>query len=175
MLDINATVIVQILNLIIFFTIVMTLLYKPLMNIIKERQEQMVRHVEEAERVKNESLAARKQYLDLHEKLQSEGASIIKDYKEEGERIKNEQISQGKQEARRIIDHANAEIEHQRDVVLQGLKEKAVDLAIRISEKALVDSLDMKTQQLILDRVADKVKASKAAGYSSDAGDSNDE
>ncbi|MCE1248455.1 MAG: F0F1 ATP synthase subunit B [Firmicutes bacterium] len=160
MLDINSTVIVQILNLVIFFIIFVTLLYKPLMNIIKERQEQMIKHVEEAERVKNESIEARKQYLELHEKLQSQGASIIKDYKDEGERIKNEQISQGKQEARRIIDHANAEIEHQKEVALQGLKEKAVELAIKISEKALVDSLDVRTQQLIIDRVAEKVRAS---------------
>jgi F-type H+-transporting ATPase subunit b len=160
MLDINATVIVQILNLIILFTIIMTLLYKPLMIIIKERQETMIKYVEAAEHVKQESEAARQQYQDLLEKLKSQGASIIKEYKEEGERIKNEQISTGKQEARRIIDHANAEIEHQKDIALQGLKEKAVDLAIRISEKALVDSLDVKTQQMILDRVAGKVRAS---------------
>jgi len=157
-MQINATLIVQIINFVIFFIIVKVFLIKPLMNVIQIRQEKIISFIVEAENVRDDAEKMKKKFKEKLSQMQIEGSKILKEYREEGERIKEEKIHKGREESRRILDHAVLEIKYKKDRVSREMKAQVMELAVDISKKALSDYLDMDKQQELAEKLAEKVE-----------------
>ena len=157
-MEINATLLIQLLNFIIFFAVVKLFLLKPLMNVISQRQEKIIKFITDAEMVRDEAETMKKQYKEKLNSIQIEGSNILKEYKEEGERLKTELIQSGKKEAKRIMDHTNLEIQHKREQASRQMKNQVAELAVSLSKKVLADYVDMDKQQDIARKMAEKVK-----------------
>ena len=158
MLEINATLVIQIVNIIVFFIIIKVFLYKPLMSIIQYRQDRIIKHISDAEAVRDEADRMKKEYKKRLEEVHTEGIKILKEYSDEGERIKNEEIQKAKKEAKRILEHAEVEIQHRRDKAARDLKNQVSDLAVKISMRVLSDYLDIDEQKDLAMKLAEKVK-----------------
>lgn len=158
MLELNATVFVQVLNLIVFFIVLKTLLLKPIMDLLDKRRKVIEGHIEEAESVKNEVTSLKHAYRAKLDKLETEGDQILKEFTREGERIKDEHIKEGREKARKIVESSEDEIARKREEMLQEAKKITVDLALKLSERLISESLDEKAQQNISKKMAEKVK-----------------
>lgn len=158
MLKINATLVIQIVNIIVFFVIIKVFLYKPLMNIIRSRQDRIIKHITDAEAVRDEADEMKRKYKKKLDGVHTEGVKILKGYSDEGERIKNEEIRKAKKEAKRISEHTEVEIQHRREKATRDLKNQVSDLAVNISMKILSDYLDDDEQKDLAMKLAEKVK-----------------
>lgn len=157
-MEINATLLIQILNFVIFFAVVKIYLLKPLMNVIQIRQEKIIKFITDAEMVRDDAEKMKKQYKEKLDSIQAEGINILKEYREEGERIKTELIQSGKKEAKRIMEHTNQEVKHRKEQAAREMKDKVAELAVDLSRKVLTDYLDIDAQQDIARKMTEKVK-----------------
>ncbi|MCD4784299.1 MAG: F0F1 ATP synthase subunit B [Candidatus Eremiobacteraeota bacterium] len=158
MLKINATLIIQIINIIVFFVIIKVFLYKPLMNIIRSRQDRIIKHLADAEAVRDESDEMKRKYKKKLKEVHAEGAKILKEYSDEGKRIKNEEVQKAKDEAKRILEHTEVEVRHRREKASRDLKNQVSDLAVKISMRVLSDYLNIDEQKDLAMKLAEKVK-----------------
>lgn len=157
-MEINATLIIQILNFVIFFAVVKIFLLKPLMNVIQIRQEKIIKFITDAEMVRDDAEKMKKQYKEKLDSIQAEGIGILKEYRDEGERIKAEIIQTGKKEAKRIMEHTNQEIKHRQEQAAREMKDQVAELAVELSQKILIDYIDIDAQQDITRKMTEKVK-----------------
>lgn len=158
MLEINATLIIQMLNIIVLFVVVRYFLFKPLVSVIQQRQERIIKHITDAEMVRDEAEEMKKSYQKRIDQVEGEGARILKEYRDEGERIKNELIAKGKEEVHRMITHANMEIHHKREAVLRDMKDRVSTLAVDMAQRLLEDYLDLNMQKDLAMKLAERVK-----------------
>jgi F-type H+-transporting ATPase subunit b len=158
MLEINATVIIQVLNLIVFFIVLKTLLLKPILDLLDKRRKVIEGHIEEAEAVRDEVTGLKQTYRTKLEKLESDGDKILKEFTREGERIKDEHIKDGRGKAQQLVERSEKEIAKRKDELELEAKKISVNLALKLSEKLIMDSLDEKAHQEISKKLAEKVK-----------------
>lgn len=121
--------ILKLINLVLFFGVLVYLLKKPIGAAFAARREGIRKDAVEAKerRQKAESLAA-----DIQSRLdqiESEVDSILARAAEEGERQKNEMIEQGRKDAEKILTQAQSAIEAQLKRARQELTEHAGRLA----------------------------------------------
>ena len=69
----------------------------------------------------------------------------IQQAQEEGSRIKNNLIEQGKQQSQQIVDEAVANINLQKDKMLQDMHRQMVDVALSATEKMLQTKINTQT------------------------------
>lgn len=157
MLKIDATLIIQIINLIVLYFVVKRFLYNPLAKVIEERQNTIIHHITEAEQVRDEALATKKEYEEVLIRVKDEGSKILRAYQEEAERIKANIIQEGRQEAKRIIESAYSEIEANKVIAYQEVRANAARIAVDLSGKILTECLDKNSQAEIARYLISKV------------------
>jgi F-type H+-transporting ATPase subunit b len=158
MLEFNATVFIQLINVVILFVVIKFLLLKPAMEAIESRRRAISGHIDDAEKAKEEAVALKVSYKDKLSRIEAEGDKILKQFKTEGERLKEEHIKDGRDKAQKLVQSATGEIEAKKQQVVQEVKTMSADLAVTISERLLKGFLDKDAQQDISKRLAQKVK-----------------
>ena len=113
----------QIINTIILFVILSKILFKPVMQIIDEREKDIQENLALGERTKNEGLAFKKEYEEKISSAKSEGQEIIKQATLRAEQKSDEIISNAKLEANRIKDKTAKDVEQERVKVMNEVKD----------------------------------------------------
>ncbi len=116
--------------------------WKPILSSLDEREKFIRDSVERAETARKEAeelLEKNKQNLA---KAEEEAQKIIAQGREYAENLKNQIISEGKTEAKKIIDNASVEIQRKTQEAFASLKGQVASIAIDAAEKIIKDNLD---------------------------------
>jgi F-type H+-transporting ATPase subunit b len=106
--------------------------------------------MEQAEATKSEYERAQVEVEKQIGKAREEGQSIIAQAAQAGDRIKEEARLGARKEAQVIVEKARAELERERDKIVDELRKEFVDTAILAAESVLSETLDGgKHRQLI--------------------------
>jgi len=126
----NYTFLFQLINTLILFLILRKLLFKPVSNFMKKREDDIKSEIEEAEKMEADAHALREAYELKLVQADEEGKEIIKNHTKRAEDRASEIIKEAETEAVLIAERAKKEIERDRVKAVNELKNQVAELTI---------------------------------------------
>lgn len=121
--------------------------FKPIAAALKEREDSISESLAAAARAKEEMAALQSENQRIIAEAREEKATILKEAKETGERFITESKEKAKNEAKKIVDGATAEILVQKTAALSEVKNQVGLIAVSMAEKVLGKELNNKNDQ----------------------------
>ncbi len=142
------------------FLVVLFVLHRkawgPLLKALDEREKRIQDSLKAAERAAEES----KRLAEEHEKVMAEARRQASAAVEEGKRdaqvVKDGIVSDARVESSRILERAKAEIERAKDIAVDEVHKRAVDLAIQVSEKLIGKNLDSEDNERLVQQTIER-------------------
>ena len=131
--------------------------FKPIVQALKDRSENISDALAMAEKAKLEMAELTSKNEDLLKQAREERASILKEANAAKDNIIAEARNEAKAAASKEIEKAKVEIEAQKMAVMAELKNASASLAIEIAEKVLTKELgDKKAQEALVSELISK-------------------
>ena len=141
------SVAVQFFNTSLLAVILYFLLYKPVRNFLRKREERIKSQIEQAELDMTTANTLRTQYEQSMEHVDLERSEILEAAHKSAMEKSRHLLQAGKQEAASIRDRALSDIEREREKAEEALKVYIIDLATAMAEKIVAHSIDRETQE----------------------------
>ena len=143
--------VVFIINFIILFVLLRIFLYKPVLKMLDERSKRTKEGMELAEATKKEYEQAKSEIQKQIEKGRQEAQAIIAQTIQVGERLKEESRQEATKQAQVIVDRTRAELEAERDKIVENLRREFVDISISAAEKVIKETLDKEKHRKLIE------------------------
>jgi F-type H+-transporting ATPase subunit b len=143
--------VVFIINFIVLFVLLRIFLYKPVLKMLDERAKRTKEGMELAEATKKEYEQARAEVQKQIEKGRQEAQAIIAQTMQIGERLKEESRQEATKQAQVIVDRTRAELEAERDKIVENLRKEFVDISISAAEKVIKETLDKEKHRKLIE------------------------
>jgi F-type H+-transporting ATPase subunit b len=145
----------QVVNFLILLLILRLTLYKPVMNMLRQRQEKIKENLRYAEQVKEQAAAEREKLQKELEEEKKRGQEALAQASQMSEKLRDQILVEAKEEAARLLEQAREEIEHERKQALFQLRDKVADLSILAAQQVVGQALNEKAhRKLIADFLA---------------------
>ncbi len=143
-------------NFFILLGLLTLVLYKPVIRMLDQRSAKIKESLEQAERMKQESVRAEEAVKAEMEAGRREGQALINQAAQTAEKLKEEARAEARQKAEALIAKARIEIDREREESVNQLRQEFADLAILAAEKVIGQSLDKKAHQQLIDKVLEE-------------------
>lgn len=138
-------------NTIILFLILRKILFKRVLKVIDDRNEEIRLNIEKGEKAKAEGLKFKSEYESKVEEAQNEGQMIIDFAKKRAEKKSEQIISDAKNEAVLIKEKASIDIDRERQQTLNDAKNQISDIAIMAASKVIESDIDKSKHEKLID------------------------
>lgn len=154
-----ATIILTLANTLILFLVLKHFLFDKVNKVIEDRQAEISQSYDEADKAqkKAETLAA--EYDEKISAAKEEGAQIVRNATLKAQQRSDEMIAEARVQAKGIVDSANDEIERERKIAINQLKDEIAELAVSaaaaVAEKEISVSDNEKLVESFIDSVGE--------------------
>ncbi len=156
-IDINGTVIVELITFLIMLAILARYVYPEIVKLAEARQQAITEQLKEAEQARTE---AEKRLKEAEEKLndaRKTAQGVIEAATKSGEQLRQELRQKAEDEAKRIAESARKEIEAERDRAIQSVRNQVADMVVLATEKVIGESLDDTRHRRLIERAVEEV------------------
>lgn len=155
MLTLNLNILWTVVNILVLFVLLRKFLYRPVMNVIEQRQKQIDDAIADAEGKKNDAQAVLAQAQDKLQNVDTEAAQR-EAYEKQAEKEKEQLLQDAQRQADAIVAEgkAAAEAEHARR--LRDANAETSALARDMCEKLLARNLTQQDDARLLDDLLQK-------------------
>ncbi len=154
-MDINATLIGQMITFVIFVLFSMKYVWPPLMKILEERRKKIAEGLSAAEKGHRDLAAADHKIKAMIQDAKAEASLIIDQANQRSHQIEEEAKAEALQLIERMKKAAHAEIEEERNTARHALQAEAVNWAILATEKLLHKEIDRAANETLLKKMKD--------------------
>ena len=163
---------VQIVNLIIVYTVVVKWVVGPITGLLEKRRQTISQGLEDA-RVASEARAnAEKEATKVLAEAQAEAGKVVRDATERAASAGKDVKAAAEAEAAKAREAAMGEAELERNRILGDLRGQVAALAIAAANKLVGEALDEKKQRALIDEFFSGVKGGKVVVAEGLTGDS---
>jgi len=148
-------------NFVILFGLLGLVLYKPVTKMLDERSRKIKESMEQAEATKAQYARAEEEVKKLISKAREDGQALISQASQMGERLKEEAKEGARKEAQVIVDRTRAELEEERDKIIDDLRREFVDISISAAEKVIRETLDKERHRRLIEETLEESAAFK--------------
>ena len=134
--------IINILNVVVFYLIIRLLVYKPVKKFLSARKEKIDKEREELSAARAEAETEKVNYGKLCDDAGKESAALLERTREEAEKTAAGIIGSAKADAEKLISDANANIAAREREAVSGMKDDVVDLSLSIASKLIARNID---------------------------------
>ena len=127
---------VMALSMLVMFTFLSYLLFKPVRKLLEDRKEAAVYKEEYEQKLKE---------------IDKEAQVILSEARKKAMKTENEIVAEAKEEAARIITRANNEIELERKRALDDMKQEMISIASAMAGKVVAASIDTSVQDELIE------------------------
>ena len=148
----------QILNFLIIFYLLKRFLYKPVMDMIKQREDKITQGLKQADlaqKLMEKTLEDEKKILS---KAQNESKKIIEETKLQSQKLSEEIKKETKIQAEKMLAQARAQMQQDTREMEIALMKKISILAADMLTKSLEGMLTQKEQKEIVDKALKQIK-----------------
>ena len=161
MIDINATLLAQMLNFLLLVILLRVFAYKPIVKILKEREEKIANSIKQADDDAAKAQATLKEYQD-----QLAGARLkAQDIMDKDEKRANEEhetsIQATKSEIEQMKQAAQQEIQRERAQAVEKLKGEVIALSVASAEKIVSKKIDANENEVLIKEFIDQLDKDK--------------
>src|SRR5512132_235084 len=129
--------ITQILNFIILLVLLRVLLYKPMLNMLSSRRTKIQESLEYAEQVKRDAANQQKEFERKLEDQRREMQAAAQAASQVGEKEREAILTQAREEARKLVEQAQGQIEYERRQMMADLHDEVVRLSLLAAQKVI--------------------------------------
>jgi len=159
MLTLNLNLLWTVVNVLVLFLLLRKFLYRPVMNIIAERQKQVDDALAAAETSKSEAAAALNAAQDKLRNVDDEAAARRKAYEQQAEKEKQQLLLDAQKQADAILAEGKTAAEAERQHKLGEADAQTTALARAMCEKLLARNLTAQDDARLLDDLLEKAGA----------------
>ena len=124
-------------NLLILVLIMKKLLFKPIMNMLAEREEEVSSMYKKAEAAQQNAENLEKDYTQKLSAAKEEAARIMKDATREATLKGEEIVSDAQNKAGALLSKAQKEIEREKKAAVNEIKSDIASIAVSVAEKVI--------------------------------------
>jgi len=155
LVNLDKSLIVQVINFLLLLFLLTKLLYKPFVAKMEERSQAIKKSLEEAQAARAEAQRQREEHASkiqaAHAEAQAIRASALAEAAEEQRRL----VEAARVEAARLVESARADLAADLRRARQDLRQEVADLSITVAEKLIRKSLnDADHRKIVQDAVA---------------------
>lgn len=144
-------------NIFILFLLGSYLLFNPIRDLLKKRQDKVEADIEDAKKSKEEAEALKAQYDEQLKNADKAADQILADARKKALAREEEMISEAKAEADRILVRANSEIELEKKKAADDMKKEMIAVATMMAGKVVSASIDTDIQESLVDETLNEM------------------
>ena len=152
-MDINLTLVIQMLVFGAFVLFTMKFVWPPLVKALEERQEKIADGLAAAERGRRELELAQHRVKDEMKQAKVQASDIIEKANRRAAQIVDEAKEEARQEAQKLAKLAEEQISQEVNRAKDTLRKQVATLAVAGAEKILMREIDAKTNQALIDNL----------------------
>jgi len=156
-MNINLTLIGQLLSFVVFVWFTMKYVWTPIMGALEERRKKIADGLAAGERGQHEQELAQERAKGVLQEAKAQAGDIVAQAQKRGTEIIDESKTSARTEGERLITAARAEIDQEVNRAREQLREKVAVLAVAGAEKILRREIDASTNQDIVDALAKEI------------------
>ncbi len=156
-MNINLTLIGQLLSFAVFVWFTMKFVWTPIMGALEERRKGIADGLAAGERGLHEQELAKERAKDVLRDAKSQAADIVAQAQKRASEIVDEAKGSARVEGERILTAARAEIEQETNRAREQLRERVAELAVTGAEKILRKEIDVQAHQDIVEQLAKEI------------------
>ncbi|HFB63907.1 MAG TPA: F0F1 ATP synthase subunit B [Aeromonadales bacterium] len=156
-MDINSTLIYEMIAFAIFVFFCMKFVWPPLMTAIEDRQKKIAEGLAAAERGSQDMELAKENAAEILKEAKQQAASIVDQANKRHSQVVESAKDDARVEGERIIKAAMAELDQEVNRAREQLRNQLSALAVQGAEQILERSINKKDQEDILSRLAEQI------------------
>lgn len=149
--------VIQLIAIFVLFTSLSYLLFDPVRDLLRRRQEKIKNDMDEARNAMSQADDLRMEYTEKLTNVEKEAETILSDSRKKAIKRENEIINEAKAEAGRITERANKEIELEKGRVRDEMKKEMISVASLMAGKFVAASLDDKQQENLINETLKEI------------------
>lgn len=157
MVDINATLIAQILNFLVLLVILAKFAYKPLLQAMDDRRNRIINDLDSAEQTRLDAEALKEQYAEQLAGARQEATEIVNKANQIAQNLHDELVEQARVEQEAMMANAKERIEQDKQQALLDIRSEVIKLSTLIAEKIVNQKLNSDKDQKLVADIADDV------------------
>ncbi len=140
----------QIVNFSVFAVVVYLFAWKPLLQLLDNRSEEIAKQLEDARVAAEAREKAEEEAEKIRQDARHEAQQVVSEARSSAEERANPIVEAARKEADQIVEDAQKAAEDMRENALSGVRDQVVSLSIAAANKIIGESLDKKEQQKIV-------------------------
>ncbi|HAF87801.1 MAG: F0F1 ATP synthase subunit B [Legionellaceae bacterium] len=156
-MDINFTLIIQMLVFAAFVWFTMKFVWPPLVKAMEERQAKIADGLSAAERGRKELELAQHRAKDELRQAKSHAAEIIEKATKRANQLVDEARHEAKLEAQKQAKLAHEQLQHEINQAKDALRKQVSELAVLAAERIIKKEIDEKTNSALLDNLIEEI------------------
>ena len=157
MVDINATLIAQILNFLVLLAILAKFAYKPLLKAMDDRRNRIINDLDSAEQTRLDAEALKEQYAEQLAGARQEATEIVNKANQIAQNLHDELVEQARVEQEAMMANAKERIEQDKQQALLDIRSEVIKLSTLIAGKIVNQKLNSEKDQKMVADIADGV------------------
>lgn len=153
MMDVNATLIGQMITFAVFVLFTMKYVWPPITKAMQDREKKIADGLAAAEKGQRDLELAQHKSIEIIQEAKVAAAKIIDSAHQRATRIVEDAKENARVESHHLIEHAQAEIEQKVNRARRDLQADVSNLALQMAEKIVQRDIDAKTHQQLLNNM----------------------
>lgn len=145
-------IIFQMINFGVVVGLLTYLLYRPILDILKERSQKIEQAQKAAEKTLAEQDKLEAYKKDVKKQAEKQAADIIAEAQDTAEKQRKQIVQKAKEEAKDIVAKAQEQWAEQEAKLARSMKEEFADAVLAVTKKVLGKSLDTKAHEKVIDQ-----------------------
>jgi F-type H+-transporting ATPase subunit b len=155
LINLDKSLIVQVINFVILLIILQKFLYKPLLAKMEERTSAIKRSLDEAQAARAEAVRQQEENAAQLRAAYAEAASIRDQALREAEEAGRKQLEAAQAQARKLVEDTKAQLDGEIRKARDDLRRETTDLALAVAEKLVRRTLrDEDHRKIVADAIA---------------------
>ena len=157
MVNINATLIAQILNFLFLVFVLAKFAYKPLLNIMEERKNKIAADLEAADAAKAEAEAVKSEYAAKLADARQEAQAIVEAARKSAQAAHDKIMAETKAEQDQVVAAAKEAIELKKQKALADVRAQVISLSMMAASKIVEQKLGSEEDKKMAGEIVDSI------------------
>ena len=146
-----------ILTFLLLLTVLAKFAWKPLLKMLKDREDLIRSSLEDAEKAQTELANLNAEREEIINKARSEAQSILAEGKVAASKLKDETLKAAKDQAKSILTDAEKQIRIEKHKAIEEIKSEVVDLSLSVATKLIKKNISREDNQTLIDESLENV------------------
>tara|TARA_Y100000590_G_scaffold64583_1_gene69540 strand:- start:7048 stop:7548 length:501 start_codon:yes stop_codon:yes gene_type:complete len=151
-----------IITFMVLFFVLAKFAWKPLLNMLKDREDMIRSSLADAEKAKVELERLNEESEAIMAKARSEAQTILADGKTAAEKVKEDTVAKAKAQANKIREDAEKQIQVEKDKAIADIKQEVVNISLSVAEKLIRKNLSDTDNKALIEESLKKVNTYEA-------------